>query len=111
MHFYQNETRTKEKHFDFGYGINYNYEGMVAHSFVRYYVVTKFILPTIGDLNFSKLNYDNTCAFLDNKSIHNTETKKQMLDLTTLIKKIEPFVNYYKGLIKSYNHTAHTTLK
>ena len=26
-----------------GYGINYKYEGMLAHSFDRFYVVTKFI--------------------------------------------------------------------
>ena len=40
---------------------------MLAHSFERFYVVTKFILPSIGHLNFSKLHYDNTCAYLDNK--------------------------------------------
>ena len=34
-----------------------------------------------------------------------------MLDLITLCKKIEPFVVYYKCLIKSYNHTAHTILQ
>ena len=34
----------------FGYGINYKYEGMLAHSFDRFYVVTKFILPTLDDL-------------------------------------------------------------
>ena len=47
---------------NFGCRINYTYEGMLAHSFDRFYVVTKFILPSIGDLKFSKLNYDNTCA-------------------------------------------------
>ena len=31
----------------FGYGINYKYEGMLAHSFDRFYTVTKFILPSI----------------------------------------------------------------
>ena len=40
---------------------------MLTHSFDRFYKVTKFILPSIGDLNFSKLNYDNTCAYLENK--------------------------------------------
>ena len=48
---------------NFGYGENYKYEGMLVHSFDRFYVVTKFILPSIGDLNFSKLNYDDTCLF------------------------------------------------
>ena len=40
----------------FGYGINYKYEGMLAHSFETFYMVTKFMLPMIGDLKFSKLD-------------------------------------------------------
>ena len=66
---------------NFGYGINYKYEGNLAHLFDRFYVVTKFILPSIGDLNFSKLNYDNSCAYLDNKNVCDTKLKKYMLDL------------------------------
>ena len=31
----------------FGYGINYKYEGMLAHSFDRFYIVTKFMLPSV----------------------------------------------------------------
>ena len=34
-----------------------------------------------------------------------------MLDLNMFCKKIEPFVIYYKRLIKSYNNTAHNILK
>ena len=34
-----------------------------------------------------------------------------MLDLRTFCKKMEPFVIYYKRLIKSYNHTAHNILE
>ena len=71
---------------------------MLVHSFDIFYVVTKFILPSIGDLNLSKLNYDNTCTYLDNTNICNTDTKKHMLDLITFCKKIEPFVIYYKRL-------------
>ena len=84
---------------------------MLVHSFDRFYVVTKFILPTIGGLNFSKLNYDNTCAYLDNKNIHNNDSKKHMLDLMMFCKRIEPLVLYYKRLINSYNNTAHNILK
>ena len=86
---------------NFGYGVNYKYEDMLVHSFDRFYVVTKFLLPLIGDLNFSSLNYDNTCAHLGNKNVHDTESKKHMLDLMMFCKKIKPFVVYYKGLIKS----------
>ena len=80
--------------------------GMLAHSFDRFYLVTKFILCSIGDLKFSKLNYDKTCAYLDNKSTHSTETRKDILDLMTFCKKIEPFVIYYERLIKSYNNST-----
>ena len=34
-----------------------------------------------------------------------------MLDLMNFCKKIEPFVMYYKRLIKSYNHMAHNILE
>ena len=49
---------------NFGYGINNKYEGMLAHLFDRFYVVTKFMLPMIGDIKFSRLNFDDTCAFI-----------------------------------------------
>ena len=35
------------------YGIHFKYEGMLAHSFDRFYVVTKFISPSIKDLKVS----------------------------------------------------------
>ena len=47
---------------------------MLTHSFDRFFVVTKFILPSIGDLKFLSLNYNNTCVYLDNKNAQNTET-------------------------------------
>ena len=65
---------------------------MLAQSFDRFYVVTKFILPSLRDLNFSQLKYGNTCAYLDNKNICDTDSKKHMLDLMTFCKNIEPFV-------------------
>ena len=95
----------------FGYGRNYKYEGMLAHSFDRFYVVTKFILPSIRDLKFCKLNYDNTCAYLDVKNSCNSEAMKHTLDLLTFCKKNEPYADYYRKQIKSYNDTAHHILK
>ena len=55
--------------------------------------VTKFILPSIGDLKFSKLNYDNTCIYLDNRNTQTTETRKHMLDLMTFCKKDRTICN------------------
>ena len=65
---------------NFGYGLNYKYEGMLGHSFDRFYVVTKFILTSIGDLKFSTLTYDNTCAYLDNKNVCNTDSQETHCD-------------------------------
>ena len=96
---------------NFGYGINYKYEGMLVHSFDRFYVATKFILPSIGDLKFSKLNYDNTCTYLNDRSTKSSETRKHILDLMTFCKKIDPFVMLYKRLIKSYSRMAHNILE
>ena len=114
-YFYQSTStkikpELKKNILNFGYGINYKYEGMLAHSFDRFYMVTKFILPSVGDLNFSTSIYDNTCAYLDNQSMFNTDSKKHMLNLMTFCKKIEPFVLYYIRLRKSYNNMAHDIL-
>ena len=58
---------------NFGYGVNYKYEGMLAHSFDRFYVVTKFMLPMIGDLKFSKpfVTYYSKLIHSYNKTAHN----------------------------------------
>ena len=55
----------KKNILNFGYGINYKYEEILTHAFDRFYVVTKSMLTSLGDLRFSNLNYDNTCAYLD----------------------------------------------
>ena len=43
----------------FGYGVNYKYLGMLTHSFDRFYIITKFILPSIEDIKFSNLKFDD----------------------------------------------------
>ena len=64
---------------------------MLAHSFDRFYVVTKYILPSIGDFNFSTLNYDNTCTYLDNKNAHDTNSKKHVRSHDILQKRLNHF--------------------
>ena len=74
-----------------GYGINYKYEGMLVHD--RFYVVTKFMLPRIGDLKFSKLDFDDTCVYTENEYAQNTESRRYMLELKAFCNKVRPFVN------------------
>ena len=41
----------------FGYGINYKYKGMLAHSFDRFYIVTKFQHNKLLKLDNAMLMY------------------------------------------------------
>ena len=83
---------------------------MLVYSFDRFYVVTKFILPSIKGLKFSKLNYDSTCAYLQEENGCTAEDKKYILDLLAHCRKIKPCVDYHKQQIKSYNDTVHHIL-
>ena len=96
---------------NFGYGINYKYGGMLVHSFDRFYVVTKFMLPMIRDLKFSKLDFDYTCAYMEKEYASNTDSRKYMLELRAYCNKVKPFVTYYNKLVNSYNKTAHNILE
>ena len=50
----------------FGYGVNFRYEGMLAHSFDRFYVVTKVELPKVLDLNLTMFQFDYNCSHAAN---------------------------------------------
>ena len=43
----------KKNILNFGYGVNFKYEGMLSHSFDRFYIVTKFELPKTKDLKLA----------------------------------------------------------
>ena len=94
----------------FGYGINYKYEVMLAHSFDRFYVIAKFMLPSMGDIKFSNLNFDHSCAYMNKKYAPNMDSSKYLAELKTYCNKIKPFVSHYFKLIKSYNATVHNIL-
>ena len=96
---------------NFGYGINYKYEGMLTHSFDRFYVATKFMLPSIKDIKFSRLNFDHTCAYMNKEYTPNMDSRKYLTELKTYCNKIRPFVFYYSKLINLYNKTAHNILE
>ena len=94
----------------FGYGINYKYEGMLTHSFDRFYIVVKFMLPSMGDLKFSNLNFDQSCTYMNKKYTPNTDSSKYLTELKTYCNKIKPFVSHYSQFIKSYNATVYNIL-
>ena len=80
-----------------GYGINYKYEGMLAHSFYRFYVITKFVLPTLDDLKLSPIRYDKECNYLQNLDDEdNDQIKENIRDLLFYCSKVRPFMALYK---------------
>ena len=91
----------------FGYSINYKYEGMLAHLFDRFYIVAKIMLPSMGDLEFSNLNFEHSCAYMNKKY---TDSSKYLAELKTYCNKIKPFASHYSKLIKSYNDTVYNIL-
>ena len=95
----------------FGYGINYKYEGMLAHLFDRLYIVTKFMLHSVGDIKFSKLNFDHICTYMNKEYAPNMDSRKYLTELKTYCNKIKPFVFHYNNLIKSYNTTVYNILE
>ena len=54
----------KKNVLNFGYRINFKHEGMLAHSFDRFYVVTKFEMPKIEDLKLTTFTFDFACRDL-----------------------------------------------
>ena len=94
----------------FGYGINYKYKGMLAHSLDRFYIVTKFMLPSVQDVKFPTLNFDQSCTYMNQNYALNTDSSKYLSELKLYCNRIKPFVSYYSKLISSYITTVHNIL-
>ena len=94
----------------FGYSISYKYEAMLAHLFDRFYIVTKFMLPSMGDIKFSNLYFDHSCTYMNKKYAPNIDSIKYLDELKTYCNKIKPFVSHYSKLIKSWNAIVHNIL-
>ena len=95
---------------NFGYGMIFKYEGMLLHSFDRFYRVTKFILPTINDLKFSKIDFDSECSYLNVDLRKHRYPMQYLSNIKNFCKKIVPFIDFYKKQIDYYNKTIHDIL-
>ena len=54
----------KKNVLNFGYSANFKYDGMLTHSFDRFYVVTKFEMPKIEDLKLTSFTFDFACRHI-----------------------------------------------
>ena len=91
---------------NFGYGVNFKYEGMLSHSFDRFYIVTKFELPKMTDLKFATFGFDFECSYANHTSTSNTDYARLM----NYCLKITPYARLYQRQVQYYNKTAYDTL-
>ena len=96
----------KKNIFNFGYGENFKYEGMLSHSFDRFYIVTKFELPKAKNLRLATFRFDFECCYANHMTTSNTNYAK----LLNYCMKISPYTKLYQRQIKYYNRTAYDTL-
>ena len=91
----------------FGYVINYKYQGMLVHSFDKFYLGTKFILPRLDNLKLSPIRYDKECNYLHNlNDQENDQIKDNVKDLLLYCAKLRPYMAFYKMQIKTCNSTT-----
>ena len=77
---------------------------MLAHSFDRFYVVTKFILPTLYALKLSPIIYNKECNYLHNLNNQtDDQAKGNIRDLLSYYVKLRPSMAFYKMQINSHN--------
>ena len=85
---------------------------MLVHSFQRFYVITKFVLPILDDLKLHLIKYDEECQYLRNLDDEdNDQIKQNIKDLLFYCAEIRPFMSLYKLQILAHNLTAHKILK
>ena len=97
--------KLKQNILNFGYGVNFKYEGMLSDSFDRFYIVTRFELPKTKDLRLVTFKFEFECSYANH-----TNTNTYHAILLKYCMKIAPYACLYQRQIQYYNHTAYDTL-
>ena len=84
--------------------MNFKYEGMLTHSFDKFYVVTKYEIPKVEHLQFTTFTFNLTCNHLN-------ISKSPLLRYIKHCRRIAPYLKFYKQQIDYYNQTAYNLLQ
>ena len=87
------------------YSVNFKFEGMLTHSFDRFYVVAKYEILKVEHLQFTTFPFDLMCNNL------NISRKSYLLRYIRHCRRIAPYVKFYKQQIDYYNQTAYNILQ
>ena len=97
----------------FGYGVNFRYEGMLAHLFERFYVVTRIEIPKVLDLNLMVFQFDYNCSHV----AHTEKDTKFKIPSTikdmfkVYCRNIIPYMYLYKHQVEYYEKTVYNILE
>ena len=94
----------KKNMLNFGYGANFKYEGMLTHSFERFYVITKYKIPKVEHLQFITFTFDLMCNHLN-------ISRSPLLRYMKHCRRIAPYVKFYKQQIDYYNQMSYELLQ
>ena len=96
-----------------GYGVNFRYEGMLAHSFDRFYVVTRIEIPKVSDLNLTVIQFDYNCSHVahieKDTKFKIPSTIKDMFNV--YCRNIIPYMYLYKHQVEYYEKTVYNILE
>ena len=97
----------------FGYGVNFRYEGMLAHSFDRFYVVTRIDIPKVLDLNLTVFQFDYNCSHVTHiekdTKFKIPSTIKDMFKV--YCRNIIPYMYLYKQQVEYYEKMVYNILE
>ena len=71
--------KLKRNILNFGYGVNFKYEGMLSHSFDIFYIAIKFELPKTQDLAFATFIFDFECSYANHMTTSTTNYVSHLL--------------------------------
>ena len=97
----------------FGYGVNFRYEGMLAHSFDRFYVVTRIEIPKVSDLNLTMFQFDYNCTHVKNIEKNTRFKVPDMIRnmFNVYCRNIIPYMYLYKHQVEYYEKTVYNILE
>ena len=103
----------KHKVLRLGYGVNFRYEGMLSHSFGRFYVVTKIVIPKVSNLNLTLFQFDyNRSHVVNIEKGMNFKIPSTIKDMFNVYceNKI-PYMYLYKHHVKYYEKAVYDILE
>ena len=60
---------------NFGYVVNFKYEGILSHSFDQFYIVAKFKLPKTKNIRLVTFKFDFECSYANHTSTNTNYVK------------------------------------